>query len=243
VWIENNQREQAQTAGYTVVDASTVVATHLSELVKNHAQELLGHEEVQELLDILGRNAPKLVEDLVPNTLSLGLILKVLQNLLAESVASRDVRTIAETLAAQGAKSQDADVLTAHVRTALGRSIVQQLVGPTGEIPVITLDPGLERLLRQSLQAPEEGGIALEPGLAERLHNSLKEAAERQEMAGQPAVLLVPAPIRLWLARFLRPTIPTLAVLAYTELPDNRQIRVVASVGQPEALEAGNVSP
>ncbi len=242
VWIENNQREQAQTAGYTVVDASTVVATHLSELVKNHAQELLGHEEVQELLDILGRNAPKLIEDLVPKTLSLGLILKVLQNLLAENVAIRDVRTIAETLAAQGAKSQDPDVLTAHVRTALGRSIVQQLVGPTGEIPVITLDPGLERLLQQSLQAPEEGGIALEPGLAERLHNSLKEAAERQEMAGQPAVLLVPAPIRLWLARFLRPTIPTLAVLAYTELPDNRQIRVVASVGQPAALEAGAVS-
>ncbi len=237
VWIEPAQREQAQTAGYTVVDTSTVVATHLSELVKQHAHELLGHEEVQQLLEILGRGAPKLVEDLTPKTLSLGAVLKVLQNLLAEGVAIRDIRTIAETLAALGPRSQDPDVLTAHVRTALGRSIVQQLVGPAGEIPVITLDPGLERLLQQSLQSPEEGGVGLEPGLAERLHNSLKEAAERQELAGQPALLLVAAPIRLWLARFLRPTIPGLAVLAYTELPDNRQIRVVANVGQPAALE------
>lgn len=237
VWIEPTHREQAQTAGYTVVDASTVVATHLSELVKQHAQELLGHEEVQQLLDILARAAPKLVEDLTPKTLSLGAVLKVLQNLLAEGVAIRDIRTIAETLAATGARSQDPDVLTAHVRTSLGRSIVQQLVGPTGEIPVITLDPQLERLLQKSLQSPEEGGIGLEPSLAERLHNSLREAVERQEMAGHPALLLVAAPIRLWLARFLRPTIPGLAVLAYTELPDNRQIRVVANVGQPAALE------
>ncbi len=238
LWIEPAQREQAQTSGYTVVDASTVVATHLSELLKKHADEILGHEEVQQLLEILGRSAPKLVEGLVPGVLPLGVVLKVLQNLLAEGVSIRDMRTIAETLAAAGAKSQDADALTTQVRTALGRAIVQQLVGSKGEIPVVTLDPQLERILQQSLQAPEDGGLGMEPGLAERLHRSLKEAADRQEAAGQPAILLVPAQIRMWLARFLQPTIPGLAVLAYTELPDNRQIRVVANVGQP-ALEPG----
>ncbi len=238
LWIEPAQREQAQTSGYTVVDASTVVATHLSELLKKHADEILGHEEVQQLLEILGRSAPKLVEGLVPGVLPLGVVLKVLQNLLAEGVSIRDMRTIAETLAAAGAKSQDADALTTQVRTALGRAIVQQLVGSKGEIPVVTLDPQLERILQQSLQAPEDGGLGMEPGLAERLHRSLKEAADRQEAAGQPAILLVPAQIRMWLARFLQPTMPGLAVLAYTELPDNRQIRVVANVGQP-ALEPG----
>ncbi len=144
VWVEPAQRDQAQTMGYTVVDASTVIATHLSQLLQSHAHELLGHEEVQQLLDILGKNSPKLVENLVPKLLSLGTVLKVLQNLLSEGIPVRDMRTIAETLAEHAAKSQDADVLTAAARVSLSRSIVQNINGMAPELPLMTLDPGLE---------------------------------------------------------------------------------------------------
>ncbi|MCB1727956.1 MAG: flagellar biosynthesis protein FlhA, partial [Gammaproteobacteria bacterium] len=167
VWIDAAQRDQAQTMGYTVVDASTVVATHLSELLQSHAHELLGHDEVQQLLDNLAQVAPKLVEDLVPKLLPLAVVLRVLQNLLQESVPIRDMRTIAETLAEQATKSQDAGTLTASVRVALARSIVQQVVGPKGEIPVIVLEPGLERLLQQTLVNAGEDGAGVEPGMLE----------------------------------------------------------------------------
>ncbi len=232
VWIEPGQRDEAQAMGYTVVDAGTVIATHLSQVIQDHAHELLGHEEVQQLLDLLARTQPKLVEDLVPKTLPLGVVLKVLQNLLAERIPIRDMRTIAETLAAHAPQSQDPGVLTTAVRTALGRLIVQHINGMSGELPVITLDPALEQILHQSLQASGEGGGGMEPGLAERLHGSLAQAAQRQEVNGQPAVLLVPPQLRPWLARWLRHTIPGLNVLAYNEVPDNRRIRVLATVGQ-----------
>ncbi len=232
VWIQPSERENAQTLGYTVVDASTVVATHLSQLLQDHAHELIGHEEVQHLLDVLAKSAPKLVEDLVPDTLSIGVVLKVLQNLLEERIPIRDMRTIAEALAEHAPKSQDPGALTAAVRTALGRSIVQHINGMGPEVQVITLDPSLEQLLQQSVQAVAEGGAGFEPGLAERMHRALAESAQRQEAAGQPAILLVSPPIRPWLARLVRHSIPNLHVLAYNEIPDNKQIKVVANIGQ-----------
>lgn len=238
VWIDVGQRDQAQTLGFTVVDANTVVATHLSHLVHSHAHELLGHEEVQHLLDMLSRSAPKLVENLIPDTLSLGVVVKVLQNLLEESVPIRDIRTIAETLAEHGGKSQDADILTGIVRVALGRLIVQQINGMQPELPVITLDPGLEQLLHHTLQSMEGVGSGIEPGLAERLHSALAETAQKQEMAGQPAILLVPGAIRTVLARFVRHTINSLSVLSYNEIPSDKQIKIVATVGQQ--AEASN---
>ncbi len=232
VWIEGSQREQAQTMGYTVVDASTVVATHLSQLLQDHAHELIGHEEVQQLLDALSKGAPKLVEDLVPKQLSLGVMLKVLQNLLEDRIPIRDMRTIAETLAEHAPRSQDAGVLTTLTRVALGRSIVQHINGMAPELPVITLDPALEQILHQSLQPGNDGGGGFEPGLADRMHKALVRSAEQQELAGQPAILLVPAQLRSWLARMVRYTIPSLRVLAYEEVPDNKQVKVIASVGQ-----------
>jgi flagellar biosynthesis protein FlhA len=233
IWIESSQRDQAQTFGYTVVDASTVVATHLSEILQSHAHELIGHEEVQQLMDVLSRSAPKLVEDLVPGVLTLGQLLKVLQNLLAEGVAIRDIRTIAETLAEFGTQSQDLGALTAKTRVALSRSIVQQLVGPVEEIPVVVLDPGLEQILQQTIQPGQDGGVGFEPGLAEQLQKALAETANQQETAGQESILLVAAPIRTWMARFVKHSIPGMSVLSYNEIPDNRKIKVVATVGRP----------
>jgi len=231
VWIQPSERDNAQTLGYTVVDASTVVATHLSELLQGHAHELIGHEEIQQLLDVLAKATPKLVEDLVPNTLSIGVVLKVLQNLLEERIPVRDMRTIAETLAEAGSRSQDPGALTAATRAALGRSIIQHINGIGLEVQVITLDPSLERILQTSIQAVSEGGAGIEPGLAERMHRSLAESVRRQEAAGQAAILLVTPPIRPWLAKLVRHSIPGLHVLAYNEIPDNKQIKVVANIG------------
>jgi len=232
VWIEPGQHDNAQAMGYTVVDPSTVVATHLSSLLQEHAKELLVHEEVQNLLDTLAKAAPKLVEDLVPKTLPLGAVVKVLQNLLDERIPIRDMRTIAETLAEHAGQTQDASNLTAAVRAALGRSIVQHINGLQSELPVLALDPGLEQILLQTLQGAQEGGAGFEPGLAEQMHQSLAERAQQQEALGQPAVLLVAPPIRTWLARLVRHSIPNLHVLSYNEVPDNRQVKVVGTVGQ-----------
>jgi flagellar biosynthesis protein FlhA len=230
-WIEPAAKEHAQTLGFTVVDASTVVATHLSELLKRHAHQLLGHEEVQQLLDRLAKTAPKLVENLVPNPLTLGTVVKVMQELLLDRVPVRNVRTIAEVLAEHAARTQDPTVLLAHVREALGGSIVQGIYGLRQELSVITLDPSLEQLLRDSVKGAGDGAPAFEPGLADRLHAALLEAAQRQELANEPAVLLVPTLLRPWIARFTRHGIPNLAVLAYGEIPHNKSLRVTTSVG------------
>ncbi|MGB5569013.1 MAG: flagellar biosynthesis protein FlhA [Sedimenticolaceae bacterium] len=232
VWIDAGQRDQAQTMGYTVVDASTVVATHLSELLQSHAHELLGHDEVQQLLDNLAQVAPKLVEDLVPKLLPLAVVLRVLQNLLQEGVPIRDMRTVAETLAEQATKSQDAGTLTASVRVALSRSIVQQVIGPIGEIPVIVLEPGLERLLQQSLVNAGEDGAGVEPGMLEQLQNAMQQTVRQQEVSGQDSVLLVAAAIRPWMANFTRHSVPGMRVLSYNEIPDNRQIKVISTIGR-----------
>jgi flagellar biosynthesis protein FlhA len=230
VWIESSQRDQAQSLGYTVVDSSTVVATHLSHILQEHAAEMLGHEEVQQLLDKLSKSAPKLVEDLVPKQLSLAAVLKVLQSLLQEKIPIRDMRTIAETLAEHAPMSQDPGVLTAASRVALGRSIVQQISGMGADLSVVTLEPSLEQILHQTLQGGAEGG-GLEPGLAENLHRSLVEETQRQEAAGRPAVLLVSQAVRTLMARFVRHSIPNLHVLAFNEIPDNKQVKIMATVG------------
>jgi flagellar biosynthesis protein FlhA len=232
VWIDASQKDHAQTLGYTVVDPGTVVATHLSHLLQNNAHELFGYEEAQQLLENLSKQAPKLVEDLVPKTIPLGLLVKVLQNLLLERIPIRDIRTIAETLAEYGVKSQDPDILTSTVRTALGKSIIQEINGVHKEIPVITLDSGLEQILHKSLQTASDGGAGLEPGLAEQMHKSLEENTQKMEMEGQSAILLVSSFIRPWLARFVRYSIPGLHVLAFSEIPQDRQIKVIATVGQ-----------
>jgi flagellar biosynthesis protein FlhA len=232
IWIEPSKREHAQTLGYTVVDASTVVATHLSNIIQTHAHELLGHEEVQQLLNGLAKTAPRLVEDLVPKTLSLGVVVRVLQGLLAERVPIRNLRAIVEALADHAARTQDPAVLQAQVRIALGRQIVQDIVGSGAELPVITLEPELEQLLQSSLQGQGGSNAAIEPGLAERLQSRLAESAGRQEASGEATVLMVAPQLRTTLARFTRATVPGLHVLAWNEIPDNRRVRLVAAVGR-----------
>jgi len=232
IWIEPSKREHAQTLGYTVVDASTVVATHLSSVIQAHAHELLGHEEVQQLLNGLAKTAPRLVEDLVPKTLQLGVVVRVLQGLLAERVPIRNLRAIIETLAEHAGRTQDPQVLQSQVRIALGRQIVQDIVGSGAELPVITLEPDLEALLQNTLQGQSAGNAALEPGLAERLQTRLTESAQRQESAGEAAVLMVAPQLRSALARFTRASVPNLNVLAWNEIPDNRRVRLVAAVGR-----------
>lgn len=231
VWIETNERDQAQALGFTVVDASTVVATHLSQVIQDHAHELLGHDEAQKLLEMLGSQQPKLVEELVPNTLPLSVVVRVLQNLLEERIPVRDMRTIVETLAEQGPRTQNARVLTQSVREALGRMIVQGIGGMAPELQVITLEPQLEQLLLDTVRGASDGAAGFEPGLAERLQRSLTDSARRQETAGQPAVLLTSPELRHWLYRLARHTVSSLHVLAFNEIPDDKQVRIVATVG------------
>ena len=232
IWIEEGQKDQASSLGYTVVDASTVVATHLSQILQDHAHELLGHEEVEQLLKMLEQTAPKLVENLVPDALPLGVLVKVLQNLLQEQVPIRDLRTIAETLAEYATRSQDPAVLTAAARIALCRMIVQNINNGADELSVITLEPSLEQILLQSTQASEVDAGGIEPGLAERLQKSLQEVSQRQEIMGQTPVLLTAPAIRPILARFARFGVPNLQVLSYQEIPDSKQVKIVATVGQ-----------
>jgi flagellar biosynthesis protein FlhA len=229
-WIEPSMREHAQSLGYTVVDAATVIATHLSHLVQTHAHELFGHEEAEQLLKSLSKTAPKLVDELVPKVLPLAVVVRVMQGLLAERVPIRNVRAIVEALAEAGPRTTDTQTLIAQVRVALGRQIVQDIVGLAEELPVITLEPELERLLSNGLGNPG-ASPGLEPGLAERLQRGLQEAAVRQERGGEPAVLLTPPALRAALARFFRVSVPGLHVLAWNEVPDNRKVRMVTAVG------------
>jgi len=231
VWIEAGMRDQAQAMGYTVVDTSTVIATHLNHMITSHAAELLGRQEVQQLLDHVGKESPKLVEDLVPKALSLSSVQKVLQNLLVEGVHIRDMRTIIETLSEHGPRIQDTDELTSLVRIQLGRAIVQQLFPSGNEVPVMTLDHNLERLLMQALQASANGGAAIEPGLAETLSTQTANAAKQQEQMGLAPVLLVPGSLRTALSKFLRRAAPRLRVLSHEELPDTKTIRVTSLIG------------
>jgi len=229
IWIDAALREQAQVYGYTVVDASTVIATHLNHIVVTHAAELLGRQEVQALLDRIGRDAPKLTEDLVPKTMPLTALQKVLQNLLDEGVPIRDMRTILDALAEYAPRVSDPHDLTAAVRLALGRAITQQWYPGKGEMKTMGLSPNLERLLSQALQTSQNPG--LEPGLANTLLTETQAAIERQQMLNLPPVLLVQHALRALLARFLRRSLPQLKVLSYAEVPDTRTIKVVNLIG------------
>ncbi|NEX62666.1 flagellar biosynthesis protein FlhA [Noviherbaspirillum galbum] len=231
VWVDGAMREQAQAMGYTVVDAGTVIATHMNHLITTHASELLGRQEVQQLLDHLGKESPKLVEDLVPKVVSLSILQKVLQNLLAEGVHIRDMRTILETLSEFGPQTQDPNDLTSMVRVALGRAIVQQLFPGASELSVMTLDTRLERLLMQAMQAGGTDGAGMEPGLADSLTAQAEKAVRQQEQLGMAPVLLVPAPLRTLLSRFLRRALPQLRVLSHAEIPETKTIRVTSLVG------------
>lgn len=231
IWIDSSLREHAQTMGYTVVDAGTVVATHLNHLITSHASDLLGRQEVQQLLDHLIKESPKFVEDLVPKLLPLSALQKVLQNLLIEGVHIRDMRTIIETLTENGARTQEPNELTALVRIALGRAIVQQIFPAMNELSVMTLDSRLERVLMQALLSSGPDGSGIEPGLADTLAFQAGEATRQQEQMGLTPVLLVPGALRALLARFLRRSLPQLKVLSHAELPDSKTIRVTSLVG------------
>lgn len=230
VWIDAGQREQAHALGYTVVDASTVVATHMNHLILSHAAELLGRQETQALLDHIGKDAPKLIEDMVPGVIQIGAIQRVLQYLLEEGVNIRDMRTILETMAEHAPRTQDPMELTSRVRQALGRSIMQSLFPGNSEVQVIALDPALERILMQAMAGGDDSA-AIEPSLADGLLRQTAEVAQRQEDIGLPPVLLVPPQLRWLLSRFLRRAVPSLKVLANTEVPESRTIRVSAMVG------------
>ena len=228
LWIDPGQRDAAQTAGYTVVDSSTVIATHLSQLLKNNAQKLIGQDGVQQLLDRLKQTSPKLVENLVPSTMSLGDITRIIHSLLEEGVPIRDMRTIAETLATHRGPDSDPDSLTAQVRVALGPSIFQSVAGMTQELPVMVLDAQLEQMIGSSLQ--QNRGV-VEPNLLDNLVRSIGESAGRMEAEGASPVLLVSGIIRTFLSRLLRGRMNNFYILAYEEIPADKSIRVVTTVG------------
>ena len=227
VWVDATTREQAQAMGYTVVDTSTVIATHLSHLIHTHAAELLGRQELQQLLDHLTKLAPKLTEDLIPKLLPLTTVQKVLHNLLDEGMHIRDMRTILETLAEYAGQSQDPYQLTSLVRTALGPAIVQQYYPAAKELQVIGMDKDLEYVLMQAMQT---GGSnrAIEPGLADTLLREARNATQAQEQLGLPTVLLVPGQLRDLLARFLKRALPQLKVISHDEVPGFKAVRVTS---------------
>ena len=231
VWIDASLRDQAQLMGYTVVDASTVVATHINHLMSSHAAELLGRQELQALLDHIAIDSPKLIEDLVPKAIPLTTLQKILQNLLLEDIHIRDMHTIIESILEYAGQTQDAGLLTSMVRIALSRAIVQQIIPGENELPVMTLDNRLEQLLMQTIQTQTGDVSSIEPSLAETLAIQTAQATQQQENMGYVPVLLVPGPLRTLLSRFLRRNLPQLKVLSHAELPDSYTIKVTNLVG------------
>ncbi len=230
-WISESEKENAQSLGFTVVDTSTVVATHMSKILAVSAAQLLGYEETQQLLDKLAVSSPKLVKGLVPDLLSLGAVTKVLQALLSENVPVVDIRTIVETLAQAASKTKEPNELLTSVRIALSRMITQRIVDVDSELPIITLQPELEGLLANAVISSEQGGAGIEPNMAENLQQSLQTIYQQQEQANQPAVLVVQPSLRALLARFVRNISSNMHVLSYHEIPDNKQVRIVGTVG------------
>jgi flagellar biosynthesis protein FlhA len=228
LWIVPTQRDAAQTAGYTVVDSSTVIATHLSQRLKNNAAKLVGQDDVQQLLERLKKSAPKLVENLVPGTMSLADVTRVVHNLLDEGVPIRDMRTIAETLSIHRGLEKNPDELTAQVRIALGPSIFQSVVGTATELPVMVLDPQLEQMMSSAVQNNQ--GV-IEPNLLDTMVKGIGEAAGKMEAEGASPVLLVSGIIRGFLSKLLRGRMSNFYILAYEEIPGDKNIRVVTTVG------------
>lgn len=231
VWINENQKDEASTLGYTVVDASTVIATHLSQILEQNSQQLLGYEETQQLLDKLAVSSPKLVKELVPDGLNLGIVSKVLQGLLLEHIPLTDVRTIVETLAENAPKSKDPEYLIAQVRVALSRLITQKISGLNEELEIITLKPELEQLLQNTIHNSGPGGVSFEPGMADKIQQSLSHFASQQHAKQENSVLVVQPGIRAVLARFVRNISHDFHVLSYQEIPDNKQIKIIGTVG------------
>jgi flagellar biosynthesis protein FlhA len=231
VWIEPSLRDQARALGYTVVDPSTAIATHLNKVLRDSASELLSHDEAQKLLDKLAARSPKLVEELVPGKLPLGVVTRTLQNLLLESVPIRDMRTVVESLTEASARTQDPEQLTTLIRPKLGRMIVQGLVENRDTLSVLTLDPQLEQLLHNVLAQNTGGqGMVLEPALAESLFAALRQSARDMEEQGLPAVLVVSPAIRSWMSRSVRYRVNDLTVLSYSEIPDDQSVKVISTV-------------
>lgn len=231
VWIEPAQKDYARTLGYTVVDPSTAVATHLNKVLRENAAECLSHDETQQLIDKLAASSPKLVEDVVPGKLSLGVITRVLQNLLSEEVPIRDMRSIMEALSEESVRTQDPGQLTALVRPRMGRMIVQSLVSPRDTLSVMTLAPQLEKLLHDAAsQSAGSQGVVLEPGLAESFFSALRSSAMTVQDQGHAAVLVVSPPIRSWLAKMARNRVNDLVVLSYSEIPDDQAVKVIFTV-------------
>ncbi len=230
IWIEPAQKDYARTLGYTVVDASTVIATHLNKVLRENAAECMSHDEAQQLIDKLSASSPKLVEDVVPAKLSLGVITRVLQNLLAEEVPIRDMRSIMEALSEESARTQDPNQLTALVRPRMGRMIVQSLISPGANLSVMTLAPTLEKLLHDAAQSAGAQGVVLEPGLAESLFDALRTSAKTVQDKGHAAVLVVSPPVRSWLSRMARYRVSDLVVLSYSEIPDDQAVKVIFKV-------------
>ena len=228
-WIDDKIKDQAQSLGYTVVDASTVVATHLNQILLKHLHEFLGHEEVQQMIERLGSYAPKLADALVPESVPMATLIKVLQGLLRENVPIRDFRSIAEAVVANAALAKDQEKLTETVRVALSRTIVHEIYGGEINLPVTTLDAQMEQILNSSL-TPQGGDLTLEPGLAEQLQRSMNELASDKEIKGTPAVLLVPGSLRPFLSRMARYCSHALHVLSYNEIPDDKQITIEGSL-------------
>lgn len=231
LWIKPNLREQAQTLGYTVVDISTVIATHLSQVISDNAHQLFGHQEAQKILDMLAKGSPKLVEDLVPDRMQLSIIVKVFQNLLDEHIPLRDSKTVVETLSEYASRSQDPVVLTEIVRSALGRLIVQQLNGSAVELPVVTLDANLEQILLQSTQTTQDAMGIIEPRLMDKIQKAVAQFAAKQEVLGKPAILLVHPHLRRLLAKLFKHVSKNLSVLSFKEIPDDKQMKIVSTLG------------
>jgi flagellar biosynthesis protein FlhA len=229
VWIDERQRELAQMSGFTVVDCSTVVATHLSHLMQVHAAKLLGRVETQSLVEHVTKLAPKLIEDVIPKMVGIATLQKLLQLLLDEGVHIRDMRSIVECLAEHASAATDPNELAARVRTHMAPAIVQQIYGPAKELDVIALEPGLERLVTQALTSPH--GAALDPGVADTLSRSAADTARSQEEIGLPACLLVPDLIRAPMARLLKRAAPRLKVIGHSEIPDTHSIRIASVIG------------
>jgi flagellar biosynthesis protein FlhA len=238
-WINPSQSDFAKTAGYTIVDGATVIATHINAILRDNASDLLGHDETREILDKIAQRSPKLIEDLVPEKLSVSTIMQILKNILFESIPIRDMNTIIDTLLLESSRTQNSDELTALVRPKLGRLMLQNLVPPGQELSVITLDPSLEQMLINSLQQSNKAGeLVIEPKLVEGLIASVNEQRLLAEESGFPAVLVVAPPIRPWLARLLKQRFADISVLAYTEIPEDQNIKVFARVGLQENEEA-----
>ena len=238
-WINPSQADFAKTAGYTIVDGATVIATHINAILRDNASDLLGHDETREILDKIAQRSPKLIDDLVPEKLSVSTVMQILKNILFESIPIRDMNTIIDTLLLESSRTQNPDELTALVRPRLGRLMLQNLVPPGEELNVITLDPALEQMLIGSLQQSKQAGeLIIEPKLVEGLISSVNQQRLQAEENGYPAVLVVAPPIRPWLARLLKQRFAEISVLAYTEIPEDQNIKVFARVGLEQNEEA-----